>query len=339
MRAGKGWWVLLLLLAWVPASARDSCHFFRDPAFWAQSPLAPAAAPELAVATLNVYNLFDDEDDRGERTVLTQREFAARTARIARHVVQFLGAPAVLGLQEVEDDTALRALAAALQRETGRRWQYVAGEVSGDGEIRNALLLDARLRVTGTQSLFARSPRAGLPLHDRLPLVVDVDAGAHGLLRFVVVHLKSQRGLDKPAEAARVQAKRRHQAGELAGWLRREIAAGRHLVVLGDFNASPGPADAPASEPLRILLDQGGLADPAPRFLKASQRWTYLYRKGCALQQLDHVLVAPALAPRVGGYHIGRGDSCIRAREKCDLRHSVSDHDGVVLRLRPLPAR
>lgn len=323
--------VLLAVFA-ASAPAREACPIKRDPAFWARTPVPPAAAGELAVGSLNLYRLFDHEQDGREGDVLSEREFRARTARIGRYLVDDMGAPAVIGLQEVEDDTALAALAQQLRAATGREYRWLLGEAAGNGDIRTALLYDARLRLLAVSSLFDRAANAGLPLHDRLPLVVDLDAGAHGRLTFVVLHMKSPRGLDRPEQAARVIGKRRLQAQELVAWARAQVAAGRRLVLVGDLNSAPVAGDDPVGEPLRILLADGALADPAPAFLKPTQRWTYVYR--CRAQQLDHVLVSRDLLPWVRGYAIARGDSCLRDRQKCDSRRSVSDHEGVVVRLR-----
>lgn len=329
--------VFLLLTIGMPVAAREACPFVRDPAFWARTVVPPTPAGELAVGTLNVFRLFDAEQDRSETQVLTAQQFAARIERIARYIARDMGAPMLIGLQEIEDDTAAFALTQALKRETGRDWRFVLGDVSGDGEIRNALLVDAQLRVMATRSLFRREPRAGKPLHDRLPLVVDIDAGAIlpavGRFTAVVVHMKSQLGIDRPQDAGRVIAKRKFQAEELAGWTAAQAGAGARLLVLGDFNAPALSAAADIrAEPLRILLAQGGLVDVAGNFLKPSQRWTYRYK--CSLQELDHLLVSPALVKAVRGYAIVRGDTCIRAREKCSVTGSVSDHEGVVLKLR-----
>jgi len=312
------------------AFARESCAFKRDPAYWAKTPVSAARSGETSFATQNLYRYFDDENDRGERDVLTPAQFAARTQRLARYIARDLGAPSVLALQEIEDDTALAALAAALGRETGRPYRALLGDVSGGGDIRNALLFDARLRVRQQASLFARTPRDGKPLHDRLPLVADIDTGDGVTVTLVVVHMKSLRGIGKGNDD-RVADKRRFQARELAAWTRAQVAKGRRLIVLGDFNATAVDSDATRAEPLQILLRDGALNDPAAQFLKPTQRWTYVY--GCELNQLDHVLVSPALLPAVSGYAIARGDTCIRAKEKCSSTRSVSDHDGVVLKL------
>jgi predicted extracellular nuclease len=329
-----GWGLAALLLvsaACTQAVARESCTFKRDPAYWAKTPVSAARSGEISFATQNLYRYFDDENDRGERDVLTPAQFAARTQRLARYIARDLGAPAVLALQEIEDDTALAALAAAVGRETGRPYRALMGEVSGGSDIRNALLFDARLRVRPQASLFARTPRAGKPLHDRLPLVADIDTGSGATVTVVVVHMKSLRGIGKGGDG-RVADKRRYQAKELAAWTRAQVAKGRRLIVLGDFNATAVDSDATRAEPLQILMRDGALDDPAAQFLKPTQRWTYVY--GCELNELDHVLVSPALLPAVSGYAIARGDSCIRAKEKCSPERSVSDHDGVVLKLR-----
>lgn len=340
--------LLLALLSAAPAQARDECPFFRDPAYWARTPVAPAASRELTVGTLNVYRLFDDEQDDTESTRLTTAQLQARIQRIARYLASDLGAPAVIGLQEVEDDTVLQQLVAALQQQTGRSYRFVLGEKAQGTDIRSALLVDSRIRIVRTQSLFAALPFERGPRFDRLPLVVQLDVGAlpggadrkvgkHAgqnpadQVTVVVVHLKSQRGLEQADEAERVLAKRRHQATELAVWTRAQVAAGTRLLVLGDFNAPAPAADPVRAEPVQILLTAGGLVDVAGRFLKPGQRWTYRYR--CSLQQLDHLLVSPVLVPAVRGYAIARGDTCLRAREKCRIETSVSDHDGVVLRL------
>lgn len=330
--------VLLLLggiLSGQPAHAREECPFLRDPAYWASTPVAPATRAGFTIGTLNVYRLFDDEQDGAEHTRLTTPDFTARITRIARYIARDMGGPAAIGLQEVEDDTALRALAIALARETGRPYDYLAGDKDDDSDIRSALLYDARLRIAGHRSLFAAVPGEAGPRFDRLPLVADVDAGSvapgMGRVTLVVVHLKSQRGIDRADESARVLEKRRVQAARLAAWVAAQ--PGARLVVLGDFNAPVLDKGAARSEPMRVLLAGGDLVDVAGRFLAPSQRWTYRYR--CTLQELDHLLVSPALAPSVRGYAIARGDTCLRARETCSSAHSISDHEGVVLRMFP----
>ncbi|MFZ5724652.1 MAG: endonuclease/exonuclease/phosphatase family protein [Pseudomonadota bacterium] len=333
MRAPRCRWRLLVALCGLlagTAAARDECPFLRDPAFHARTAVAPAAGDELAVGTLNLFRLFDDERDGHEDVRLSRREFAARIGRIAGYIVHDMGAPAAVGLQEIEDDTAAAALAAGVSRRSGREYRYLLGDKAPDSDIRNALLYDARLTLQRTESLFAARPYEKGPRFDRLPLLAEFDTG-HGRLALVVVHLKSQVGIDRPDESARVLAKRRAQAGRLAAWVGDRGAGEPPLLVLGDFNASATDDDAARSEPLRMLLAGGALVDVAGRFLRPTQRWTYRYR--CSLQQLDHVLVSPALAGRVRGYAIARGDTCLRAPEKCSSTRSISDHEGVVLRL------
>lgn len=328
--------LILPILAPAPAQAREECPFLRDPVYWSRVAAPAPSYDELAVATLNVFRLFDDEQDGTERTRLKAEEFDARIDRIARYIVNDLGSPAVIGLQEVEDDTAVIALSDALARETGREYSWLLGDKTPDGDIRSALLFDTRVKILRHESLFAAKPYEKGPRFDRLPLVVEMDAGAAwpnaGRLTVAVVHLKSQVGLESDDDAERVLDKRRFQAKTLAGWTREQVRAGARLVVLGDFNAPVTDTDATRSEPMRILLGEGGLVAVAENFLRPTQRWTY--RHHCSLQELDHLLVSPALVSAVRGYAIARGDTCLRIREKCTPERSVSDHDGVVLRLR-----
>lgn len=333
---------LLLLLAAGPALARESCGFVRDPALRATLAVPPAGAGEWLVGTLNAFRLFDAEQDGREREVLTPAQFAARIERIARYIRVDMGAPALVALQEVEDETALVALTAVLRRDTGRQWRWLLG--ARDGDIATALLYEGTFELAGHEDLF--SPNRGGTHHDRFPLAVALRDPAGRSLTVLVLHLKSMLGLDDadPRERARVRDKRRGQAQDVARWLAPRLARGERLLVLGDLNAprgepvsrAPRPDDALRAEPYR-LLREAGLVDRATDFLAPGQRWTYFYRRGCTLDQLDHVLASPPLATEIRDYAIVRGDTCVRAREACSSRASVSDHEAVVVRMRAAP--
>ena len=102
----------------------------------------------------------------------------------------------------------------------------------------------------------------------------------------------------------------------LAAWLRNELASGRPLAVLGDFNVAPEDRDVhdpeawrgqvlvsdPEREALRALLALG-LADAFRIFEqpeKSFSWWDYrmaAFRRNLGLR-IDHILLSPALASR-----------------------------------------
>jgi exodeoxyribonuclease-3 len=128
----------------------------------------------------------------------------------------------------------------------------------------------------------------------------------------------------------------------LQGWLRSELAAHPHLVLLGDFNIAPedrdvydpvawaGKIHCTAEERGHFQAMLGiGLRDAFRMFEQPPKSWSWwdyrnlAFRKNQGLR-IDHVLVSPALVPRVQACAI---DKAPRRNER------PSDHAPVVLTL------
>jgi exodeoxyribonuclease-3 len=129
-----------------------------------------------------------------------------------------------------------------------------------------------------------------------------------------------------------------------ADWLRTELAAHPNLVVLGDYNVAPEDRDVHdpklwqgqvlCSEPeraaFRALLDLG-LEDGFRLFAQPEKSYTWwdyrlnAFKRNMGLR-IDHILVGPALAPKVAACTI---DLAPRRLER------PSDHAPVVADLNP----
>lgn len=328
---GARYALVMLLLAGLglpgPALARSSCPHRVD----AVRPVPVAAAGQVTVATQNLHRLFDAVDDGGG-PVVAAADYRRQLQQLARQLDEVLRRPVVIAVQEAEHEKALADLAAELRRRTGVAWTPVLREGADPGGIDVGFLVRSDWRVLAVEPLLVREKLGRLPLFDRPPLRLALRAPGGRELELVNVHLKSLLGSDGP-KAARVARKRQRQAEALAGWVRQSLAArpGRRLLVLGDFNATP---DVRGGVDVLGILAAVGLHNLQSR-LPEAERYTYLFR--CAPEALDHILVAPALLPAVAGLAVSRGNAGTAAGRPipADSPLGSSDHDGLVLYLRP----
>jgi hypothetical protein len=114
-------------------------------------------------------------------------------------------------------------------------------------------------------------------------------------------HLKSRfvdpryKGEDKERAEKKAADKRKRQATEVANIVKRRFEGNnfneKYFVVCGDFN------DDPASQNLADLLGIG-LENAINRIANGDvkKEWTYYHMKENTLEQIDYLLISPALA-------------------------------------------
>jgi hypothetical protein len=291
---------------------------------------AGADGGHFTVATFNVLNL-DPSDP------------PARLNALGAQIVDGLGAPDVLALQEVQDDSGavddgtvsaaatLSALVDAVEAAGGPRYAWrqldpMDGREGGEpgGNIRVAFLFDPA-RVAMPEEELERLGSADPAFAGGRPcLAGTILFGAQGL-QLVNCHLTSKRG-DDPLYGTHVparhgsEAERLAQAEVVARWVEARLAADpdARVVVLGDLN------DYELSAPVARLV-AAGLRDLVLT-IPASQRYTFNYQ-GFS-QVLDHVLVSPALAG-------GASARVVHVNADLPSAERASDHDPVVARLCP----
>ena len=289
----------------------------------------------FTVATFNVENLHASSDET---------KFAA----LAEIVVQRLGGPTVLALQEIQDDTGptddgivsaertLGRLVEAVESAGGPpyRWTQIDPADNADGgrpgaNIRVVLLFDpSRVSLTKEGSQLLVNPGL-IALEDaafaesRKPLVVQLDVDEAPIF-VVVCHLRSKGGDDSlfgrrqpPVKWSEKQ--RLSQTGKILSFA--EVILGTHpdarIIVLGDFN------DFEFSPPVEIL-SASAMFNLMMR-LPEAERSTYVYQGNS--QTLDHIIVSPALAD-------GAEVEVIHVNADFPASERASDHDPVIARLR-----
>lgn len=282
------------------------------------------AANEFTVASFNMERFFDTTNDAGvDDVALTATAFNNRLNKASLAIRNFMRAPDVIGVEEVENLTTLQAVATKVNNDAVAANQpnpmYQAYLVEGNdvgGIDVGFLVKTARVMVVDVTQIGLNdtyiNPNNGMPeiLNDRPSLVLR--ASIDGFAFTVIVnHLRSLNGVDDAADGNRVRTKRRAQAEFLANFIQsRQIAdPTERIISVGDYNAfqfNDGYGDsistikgtpAPMGE---VVLASGDLVNPDLTDLidmvPASERYSFIFDGNA--QALDHELITSNLLAR-----------------------------------------
>ncbi len=297
----------------------------------ASPPLGPTAVPaptanQFTVASFNVRRLFDTVNDPAiSEPVPTTTAFNNRLHKASLTIRDYLRAPDIVAVQEVENVSTLQSLAAKINLDSLVLGQPAPGYVAFLQEGNDVGGIDVGFLVKGSRVAVLEvtqvgkdatyvNPETGEPevLNDRPPLVlraaISPPSGPPFPLTVIAAHQRSLSGIDDPVDGSRVRAKRRAQAEFLAQLVqsRQEADPNERLIVVGDLNGfafNDGYVDvvgtvrgnpAPASQvvlasPDLVEPDLLALEDLAP----AAERYSFTF-DGSA-QSLDHALVGQNL--------------------------------------------
>lgn len=301
-----------------------------------------------SVATWNLLNVFDEIDDGGPGTPEPgPEEQAVKSAKVARGIVDRLGTPAVLAVQEVEKAGLLAAIAAETNRyaaEQGEQVTYEAVLREGNDPrgIDVGFLIDTRraayddVRQLGADAASEGPCTGGTSgdlVYDRVPLAVDVTPvggppvpGGAVTTTVVSNHFKSKFGGTPENDFFE------HCRVEQARLLRENVADLERVMLVGDFNAF---RDSPTLDELTA----GGYENTVGQ-IPADRRFSFVFQG--RVQFLDHIVVSPAVAPQVVGVDSPKLDSDVpfpRFEDDPGTGFATSDHDPLVSYLRPAVGR
>ncbi|SJZ91102.1 lamin tail domain-containing protein [Novilysobacter spongiicola] len=298
--------------------------------------LAPAADDEVTVASFNLLRLFDEVADGNGAVTLTPEALERRLSKAALAVCDFLQAPDIVAVAEVENQRVLDMLAQRINADCAAAPAYVAMLEQGNdvGGINVGFLASARTAGSGTRVEVLDLAQLGKDatlqnpngttsiLNDRPPLLLRArirhEGGGTYPVTVIANHLRSLNGVDStepgssgwPTTGDRVRAKRAAQAAYLAGVVDslQEANPGERIILAGDFNAfefNDGYVDvmgivrgdpAPADEVLLHVESPLGTPLLDGSTFIDDPLQRYSYVFGGNAQTLDHVLVNQALA-------------------------------------------
>ena len=311
----------------------------------------------LTFGTINLDNLFDWLDDPStDDPMLNTAEYQRKLDKLALTIHDGLGEPAFLAVQEAENETVLRHLAARMEIEADYEVVWLDSPDARGIDVAllyrpdHVTVLDFEQRQGCTTLVDGLGPDGdrnvkapvnavtcdtdgdgvldGNRLFSRPPLIVHLDAalgdGEMLPLWVLVNHFKSKR--EDTSTQAYTLPRRLEQARFVAALVTEIETAqpGAAVIVLGDLN------DYFDSETLAIL-HQTGLWNAMLGIERAS-RYTYIYQG--VSQAMDHVLVSPALAVnwvQAQPVHLN-ADYPYAYRGQGDVPNRASDHDPVLVR-------
>ena len=301
----------------------------------------------FTICTLNALSL-----GRGTAQYRRKAEYAGQLRKRAHAIAESLQGCTIIGVQETGTPEDAENLAALLTDKFALPYTAIAiqgpGTLSAEFPLTNSVLvrsdrveiLDVALRQGCSALNYDVAPLPGacargtFDLFNRPPLVVDVrvtgDWDEAYQLTIITNHWKSKGG-DESINVVRRTA----QAAHVAALVQEKLDADpdAHIVVVGDLN------DYYASGPVETLETA---VDPdmvhVYDYLPAMSRYTYIFNG--ASQVLDHILVTPNMIPTLAGVtpvHINADYAYPDELDPESIHHS-SDHDPVVMRIRPAGA-
>lgn len=276
--------------------------------------VAVLRAETLTIATYNVENYVaaDRVTEEGFRRNYPKPEVQKRALR---QVIAALAAD-VFVLQEMGAEPYLEELRRDL-RQSGVEYPHAVLLVAADSERHLAVLSKRPLARTVRHERLSFTHRGATELVKRGLLEIDVETRS-GTVTVFCAHLKS-RYTEHPDDP-RSSLRRTGEATAIRDLVLRRFPdpAAAWFVLAGDFN------DDRASRPMRRLLRRGRttIAHLLPAADSRGESWTHAYRRQDSYTRVDHILVSPALRPRVVGgaarIHDGEG-----VREASDHRPVV----------------
>jgi uncharacterized protein len=229
---------------------------------------------DVTIGGFNLLRFFDEVNDSNGAPTLTAAALDKRLTKTSLAICDYLKAPDILGVVEVENLRVLGLLADRINATCSNAPAYVPYLVQGNdqGGINVGFLISATsvgllnrvevLEVTqfGKTATLSNPDGSTSLLNDRPPLmlraILHQNNGATYPVTVIVNHLRSLNGIDDATagsngwstESARVRAKRSQQALFLANLVesRQQSNPNERIVLLGDFNAfefSDGYAD------------------------------------------------------------------------------------------------
>lgn len=277
--------------------------------------LAPPPPNGFSIATFNVENLFDfQEPNPSDPPMPSLGQYRIRLSKVAE-AIRAMGAPTIVGLQEVENIGILEDLA---EQEAIHEFDYQPFLIEGT----DSRGIDVGYLVRGDQAAVEGATAYPAPegITSRPPLLITVTLKLEGSPAVYVLnnHFTSMSEGEEATEPRR-NAQALWNAALVAQILSDEPEA--LVAVLGDLNSFYD------SLPLESLRENN--LRHVYQFLEPDRPYTYIYQGES--ETLDHILVTPSLyqlLSRVEVLHID-ADYPLPAADDASPR-SVSDHDPLV---------
>lgn len=298
----------------------------------------PAAnTGEFSIGSINVLQLVEDSDF-----------LATKMPKLARYIIDAMGAPDILALQEVGDITMLHQLNYHIdQRDTDINYEVYLTQGNNNTSINVGYLVKPHIQDVAVQQLGnVETLSVGGRTHDRPPLLLEANLPTNPPtpIQVLNVHIRSLGGIEG-SNANYVRTKRHEQAVSIAQMV--QARQDDNLFVVGDFNAyafTDGYVDVMAQITGQTSLGaefevedivSPALIDYAYEQEDENERYSFVYQGSATL--LDHCLSTQLNDLEVTNFGFVRGnaDAATPYAANPNITTRSSDHDGFVVYVDP----
>lgn len=295
------------------------------------SPVVNVDEEQLSIATANLLRLDIDFSN-----------FNLRLPKIVNYLIEGLGAPHIIGVQEVANLPTLQALANAMNAaQTAKRYSAYLLQGNNSTSINSGYLVSGRIDVIEVSALGkSQSLSIGGALHDRPPLLLKAKTYTDPQIEFSILnlHIRSLSGIEGN-DSFFVRTKRNEQAISVAQMI--QSLRDQNLFVIGDYNAYPfsdGYVDIynqlAGGESEGALFANEDIVNPPLRSAveenDEDEKYSFVFQGNT--QQIDHILFNDLADIEFERSHFYRGNADAPEAWENDYNRPerASDHDGIV---------
>ena len=208
----------------------------------APSITAPAQSDHFHVGTLNLANF------QNQSSSINPALYSRRVAKAAIAIVNILGQPDILSVQEVQDLATLQAIGdAASALTTGVNYQAYLSPTTDDATnlslgflVNTNTVAVNKAYVVNAADTFTRFDGTTEPLFERPPFVLETGLlrnGQNYQVEVVDLEMTTRVGIDDPTNGINLWQRRGAQAQALAVFANAEQLRGQNMLLAGEYNA------------------------------------------------------------------------------------------------------
>ena len=290
---------------------------------------------EFTVGSLNLLQLR-----------LGTTEFDLKITKLLRYINEVMRFPDILAVQEVGNRQSLEELAQQINDQTDQI-TYTPYYTPGNDGIHVAFLVNSQFeQVVLTQFQNNEELTFGGILHDRPPLMLTITVDGGLELSIINLHMRSRTDIDNPERANFVRRKRFEQSVAIAQLV--QDHQDKNLLIIGDYNAfefTDGYVDVvnqiQGMNTLGAEYNIQPIVDPPLTNLTAllppTERYSFIFQ-GYS-EMIDHCLANEFRGLSIEEVQFARGnaDNSEAYANNPNIPHRSSDHDGIVVYVKPDP--
>jgi hypothetical protein len=277
---------------------------------------AAADSTHFHVGTLDLNRFYNTTSNSSGAVAISSDAYTRRLTKAADAIVNSLGKPDILSLQELKDLSTLQDVAMAVNTLGGTT--YVPYLTSGNdtASLNLGFLINSATVVTDSvtqveaNSTYTTASGGSATLWERPPLVLKAEfvrTGKNYPVTVIDVHLTSRDKIGDATLGPDVRAHRAAQAADLSALVQSYQTDGTNVVVAGNFNAfeyndgyvdvlgvvTGSPAAASAVTLYQATNTTGALTN-FTTFVDSTERYNYLDRGNG--EAIEHILASATVS-------------------------------------------